>query len=474
MSISLQSSEKTEETKVKKDSQHWVEWQRIELLCLCLLNAKQGPSKQVVSDLESMQKQLMEFRKTDWWKRLPVALSNQQLDVLSCVYAPQIIPRVGWLYQDLQIARQTAPTQGLIASILALPDHDLESLRNSLSHLEENGLIVIDKTDPFSNIQPDKLALSKLMGWSNQNYAPPGAYPVSSQANWQQLILPEEQLTMLHEFLYWIKYRNKVVNQWGGGVTGGPVAMFTGPPGTGKTLTASVLANAMGWSLFRVDLASLVSKYIGETEKNIGKLFDATHGRNVFLQFDEVDALMGKRGELKEARDRYANMEVSYLLSRIEEHDGPCILTTNMRSQIDKAFCRRFQMVVEFPRPDLEQRKQLWRLLLPPKAPLCEKLDLDMVAGSCSLTGGQIRNAALHSAYLAAAENNSISLRYVAIAVYRELSKEQAKVNLNQLGELANYLQNNFLQSSKAIRGSLKSNAPQSVRDISSNLRKAK
>ena len=113
-----------------------------------------------------------------------------------------------------------------------------------------------------------------------------------------------------------------------------------------------MLANALGWPLFRVDLAALVSKYIGETEKNIGRLFDATHGRRVVLQFDEVDALMGKRGELREARDRYANMEVSYLLARIESHDGPCILTTNLRSQIDKAFCRRFQMVVEFPRPD--------------------------------------------------------------------------------------------------------------------------
>jgi len=474
MSISLQSSENTQKNNNQQNSFHWVEWQRIELLSLCLLNAKQGPSKEVLNDLELMQKQMIEFRKTNWWKRLPVTLSDQELDILCCVYAPQILPRVGWLYQDLQIARQTAPTQGLIASILALPDRELDNLRSSLSRLEENGLIVIDKSDPFSIIQPDKLALSKLMGWSNKNYAPPGAYLISSKASWQQLILPQEQLTMLHEFLYWIKYKDKVVNQWGGGATGGPVAMFTGPPGTGKTLTASVLANAMGWSLFRVDLASLVSKYIGETEKNIGKLFDATHGRNVFLQFDEVDALMGKRGELKEARDRYANMEVSYLLSRIEEHDGPCILTTNMRSQIDKAFCRRFQMVVEFPRPDLEQRKELWRILLPPKAPHCENLDLDMIASSCSLTGGQIRNAALHSAYLAAAENNSISLRHVATAVYRELSKEQAKVNLNQLGELASYLQNNILSSGVSQADISKPNAQQSVRSISTNLRKAK
>lgn len=422
---------------------HWAEWQRIELLCLCLLKANEGPPAELLNELKTAQSRVVKLRQGKWWSALPVSLADNELDVLACIYAPQIIPRVGWLLQDLQHTRKPEPTEGLIASILALSDSQLEGLRTIINHLEKSGLIVREQEGPFASIHPDKIAIARLMDWTEQDYAPTGAYPVKAKASWGDLVLPQEQLDMLHEFLFWLEHKQTVVDEWGGQITGGPVAMFTGPPGTGKTLAASVLANAMAWPLFRVDLAALVSKYIGETEKNIGRLFDATHGRNIFLQFDEVDALMGKRGELREARDRYANMEVSYLLARIEEHDGPCILTTNLRSQIDKAFCRRFQMVIEFPRPDVSQRRKLWQQLLPARAPLADGLDLDLVASTVSLSGGQIRNATLHAAYLAAAEKSSISNRHIAVAVYRELSKEQTQVNFNQLGDLARYLRAN-------------------------------
>lgn len=416
------------------------EWQRVELLCLCLLQAKEGPSENLLNDLRALQQQVQRLRQEQFWCALNVPDDALWHDILACVYAASVIPRIGWLYQDLQSNRQPAPSEALIFALLALPDHMLEQARRALWQLEQRGLIQRELPDAFSPLQPDRLSLSRLMNWSLDDCAPPGAYPVKRRASWDDLVLPTPQKTMLREFLHWIHQREQVVEQWGGQSTGGPVALFAGPSGTGKTLAASVLAEELGWPLFRVDLAALVSKYVGETEKNIGRLFDATHGRQVILQFDEVDALMGKRGEVREARDRYANMEVSYLLSRIEEHDGPCVLTTNLRNQIDKAFCRRFQIVIEFPRPDIEQRYALWQRLLPPRAPRAADLDLMLVASAINLTGGQIRNAALHSAYLAAAEQRPIDLSGVALAVYRELAKEQSQVAANQLGALAAFL----------------------------------
>jgi SpoVK/Ycf46/Vps4 family AAA+-type ATPase len=247
-------------------------------------------------------------------------------------------------------------------------------------------------------------------------------------------------MSLLREYSCHFKYRETVVNGWGGRHSGGPVALFSGASGTGKTFAARVLANELGWPLYRVDLASLVSKYIGETEKNLSRLFDAAHQKPVVLLFDEVDALMGKRGEIKDARDRYANMEVSYLLTRMETHDGPCILTTNLRSQLDQAFLRRLQLVVEFPKPQVAERVRLWRVLLPPRAPLADDIDLEQLAQAVNLTGGQIRNAALYAAYLAAADDTAIHLRHIATAIWRELSKERTRLQPGDLGQLAAYL----------------------------------
>ncbi len=159
------------------------------------------------------------------------------------------------------------------------------------------------------------------------------------------------------------------------------------------------------------------------------------------MLFDEADSLFGKRGEVKEARDRYANMEVSHLLSRIERHQGPCILTSNLRQHLDPAFARRFQMVIEFPRPDAAARSQLWRLHIPRRAPRDQDVDPDYLGRELSLTGGQIRNAALHVAFLAAGEASVIKLSYVARAVWTELAKEGGEMMTASLGELAHYLQ---------------------------------
>jgi len=430
------------------DDTQLAEWLRVELLCLCLLSAREGPAENLLQELQSIQQQVNRVRGTDFWAALELQDDALAQDILACVYAPHILPRVGWLYQDLQNGNQPAPSEAMIGSLLALPDTMLEQARKTLWQLEHRGLLHRDQPDPFAPLFPDRLSLSRLMKWSLEDCAPPGAYPVKRRALWDDLVLPAPQKIMLREFLYWIQQRRQVVDEWGGQLTGGPVALFAGPSGTGKTLAASVLASELDWPLFRVDLAALVSKYVGETEKNIGRLFDATHGRNVILQFDEVDALMGKRGELREARDRYANMEVSYLLARIEEHDGPCVLTTNLRNQIDKAFCRRFQIVVEFPRPDIDQRVELWRRLLPPRAPLAADLDLNLIATAVAFTGGQIRNAALHASYLAAAAGTDVDWQCIALAVHRELAKEQSQVASNQLGALAQFLNADLLNGS--------------------------
>ncbi len=270
--------------------------------------------------------------------------------------------------------------------------------------------------------------------------------PIDILAGWDELIIQPAQRRMLQEYLLWIEHAGQVVNQWGGRPAGGPIALFSGPSGTGKTFAASVIANQLGWDLYRVDLGALVSKYIGETEKNLNTLFDAVQGRQILLQFDEVDALMGKRGEIKDARDRYANMEVSHLLSRIEQHQGPCILTTNLRKQIDQAFQRRFHFVVTFPRPEAAERLALWQRLLPERAPRATDLDLALVADAVALTGGEIRNAAHHAAILAAAESSAIGLQQVAIGVWRVLQKTDGQTRISQLRQLAGFLPKEIIQ----------------------------
>jgi SpoVK/Ycf46/Vps4 family AAA+-type ATPase len=257
------------------------------------------------------------------------------------------------------------------------------------------------------------------------------------QASWDDLVLPGDRIAMLHEYIAWLRYRSVVVDDWGGRASGGPIALFSGPSGTGKTFAASVIANELGWPLYRVDLGSLISKYIGETEKNLNLVFSAVHGRPAVLQFDEADSLFGKRGEIRDARDRYANVEVNHLLARIEQHDGPCVLTTNLRGNLDPAFIRRFQMVIDFPRPDVAARSRLWRLHLPPRAPFEPTLDLDLAAAAVHLTGGGIRNAAMHAAFLAAAAGRAIGMPDVALAVWRELGKDGRALAPADLGPLA-------------------------------------
>ncbi|MES1241430.1 MAG: ATP-binding protein, partial [Acidobacteriota bacterium] len=306
--------------------------------------------------------------------------------------------------------------------------------------LRRSNLVRMDGEDPYQPIRPGPGVAARALGRFEAEEVPPGATRVRMQPRWSDLVLPAGCVNMLRELLLWVRHRDTVVEEWGGGDCGGPLALFSGPSGTGKTFAAAVIAAELGWPLYRVDLGRMVSKYIGETEKNLNRLFDTAHGRPMVLQFDEADSLFGKRGEVKEARDRYANLEVSHLLARIETHQGPCVLTTNLRKNLDPAFIRRFQVVIDFPRPDAASRRQLWSRLLPPRAPRRPEVDPDFLGNAVNLTGGGIRNAALLAAYLAAGSGTPISLPHVALAVWRELGKDGRELTRADLGPLSEHL----------------------------------
>ena len=201
----------------------------------------------------------------------------------------------------------------------------------------------------------------------------------------------------------------------------GIAAMFSGVSGTGKTMAAEVLAKTLSLDLFRIDLSAVISKYIGETEKNLRRIFDAAEAGGAILLFDEADALFGRRSDVKDSHDRYANIEVSYLLQRMEAYRGLAILTTNLKHAIDSAFLRRLRFVVEFPFPDLQHRAEIWARIFPRDAPT-EGLDVALLA-QLNLTGGNIRNVALGAAFLAASEDSPVRMSHIEQAATAEFSK---------------------------------------------------
>ncbi|MDO9712891.1 ATP-binding protein [Paracraurococcus lichenis] len=252
---------------------------------------------------------------------------------------------------------------------------------------------------------------------------------VRSRAGWHDLVLPAPTLARLKEVAAAIAHRGLVQQGWGMGrlsaAPDGLAALFQGPPGTGKTMAASVVADGLGLDLYRVDLATVVSKYIGETERNLDRIFASARGSNAVLLFDEADALFGRRSEVKDAHDRYANLEVAYLLQRMEDHDGPVILATNLARNMDQAFARRLHFIVEFPRPDAAARERLWRAMLAPPLPCAADLDHAALARGFELTGGEIRKVALEAAFAAAAsEARNVGMPLLLGVLGREMARQ--------------------------------------------------
>jgi AAA+ superfamily predicted ATPase len=250
---------------------------------------------------------------------------------------------------------------------------------------------------------------------------------IQPRVGWDDLVLAPSALRLLRELVGRVLNRERVLGEWemrpGGGRGQGVVALFSGESGTGKTMSAEVVAGALGLELYTINLATVVDKYVGETEKNLERIFSEVDGVNGVLLFDEADALFGKRSEVRDAHDRYANIEVAYLLQRIETFDGLAILATNLRANVDEAFTRRLDSVIDFPFPDVEQRLILWRQCLGDSVPLAQDVDLAFVAKSFELSGGNIRSIALTAAYLAAEGGAEVGMGDLVRAVHREYRK---------------------------------------------------
>ena len=266
------------------------------------------------------------------------------------------------------------------------------------------------------------------------------AVQITPHYTWDDIVLPADQTAQLREIHDQVRHRHLVYDTWGFdrklAMGKGLGILFAGPPGTGKTMAADVLAHALGLNLYKIDLSSVVSKYIGETEKNLARIFAEAATSNAILFFDEADALFGKRTQVRDAHDRYANVEISYLLQKMEEHDGVVVLATNLRGNMDEAFVRRLHVTVEFQLPGVADRRRIWEQIWPATLPRDASLDLDFLARRIEVAGGSIRNIALAGAFLAAADGGVVTMTHVLHATRREYQKMGKVLTADELSTL--------------------------------------
>ena len=266
------------------------------------------------------------------------------------------------------------------------------------------------------------------------------AHKIEPVHDWTQIVLPDDTLAQLHELCQQVVHRHQVLDEWGFGrrlsVGKGVTALFAGPSGTGKTMAADIIARELGLDLYKIDLSGVVSKYIGETEKNLERIFTAAENANAILFFDEADALFGKRSEVRDSHDRYANVEVAYLLQKMDRFEGVAILATNLRQNMDEAFMRRLCFAIDFPFPDEEQRARIWRILFPAEANREPDIDFDALGAQLRISGGSIKNIVLNAAFLAASAEQSIGVQHLLHATRREYQKmgKVLSADLDQVG----------------------------------------
>lgn len=253
------------------------------------------------------------------------------------------------------------------------------------------------------------------------------ARKIQPHYSWEDIVLPKDTKSQLKEVAGHIKYRGVVYSDWGFdrklSIGKGLNVLFSGPSGTGKTMAAEIIAKYVELDIYKIDLSNVVSKYIGETEKNLSRIFKEAETSNSILFFDEADALFGKRSEVKDAHDRYANIETGYLLQKMEEYDGVVILATNLSKNIDDAFLRRMQIVIDFPFPDETQRKMIWKGIFPKESPLANDIDYKFLSEKIKLAGGNIKNMALFAAFYAAENSGVIDMHHIMHAAKREYQK---------------------------------------------------
>lgn len=265
------------------------------------------------------------------------------------------------------------------------------------------------------------------------------ARKIEAKYHWEDIILPDDAKNLLKDACNQMNFRQKVFGEWGFekklSYGKGLSMLFSGPPGTGKTMSAQVVANELQLELYKVDIAKLVSKYIGETEKNLEEIFDEAQLSNAILFFDEADAIFGKRTEVKDSHDRHANVETAYLLQRMEDYEGVTILATNYLKNIDEAFLRRINFVIEFPFPDASYREKIWRSMFPEETPLHEDVDFSLIAKKFEISGGNIKNIVVSAAFIAAEKNEPVRTSYIIKAARTELNKIGKMVSLDDLEE---------------------------------------
>lgn len=253
------------------------------------------------------------------------------------------------------------------------------------------------------------------------------ARKLTPRHSWSDITLPPNELAQLHEVCAQLKHRRRVYGEWGFGrkvsATKGLAVLFYGPSGTGKTTAVEILADELQLEAYKIDLSTVVSKYIGETEKNLSAIFQEAETSNALLFFDEADSLFGKRSEVKDAHDRYANIEINYLLQRMDEFEGLVVLATNLRKNIDEAFFRRMHFAIEFPFPDETNRYYIWKQHIPQAAPVAEDIDFNFLASRLNITGGSIKNIVVNAAFLAAENSGVIGMKHLMRATRREYEK---------------------------------------------------
>lgn len=302
---------------------------------------------------------------------------------------------------------------GQIAEAVAT-SHTLAKWRTATAAATENSGSGIIELCTAARVQTDH-ALTDL------------AHKIETRYTWADIVLPADTLAQLQEICQRVLHRHQVLGAWGFDhkltLGKGVNALFAGPSGTGKTMAAAIIAHALELDLYQIDLSSVVSKYIGETEKNLARIFAAAQSANAILFFDEADALFGKRSEVRDAHDRYANIETAYLLQKMEEYEGLAILATNLRQNLDSAFTRRLAFIVHFPFPDEIHRLRIWESIWPAALPLADDVDLAALANQFRLAGGQIKNTALSAAFLAAADGGRVTTAHLHQAVRREFQK---------------------------------------------------
>lgn len=438
------------------------EWARIDQLLTLAEATRTGVAvdERFSADFDAIAQVVRSNREHGVWSVLATAIDASflkglvqlDLDLLALALAADARPALGPRLHSLQPqVGGPYPSLALAQELLLLEDwNEVAALYDRLSPtapLAGCGLIRVGGGEgPYQVFRATALAQRTCLRRLTDLSPPPGAHLETRRGRWPDLILPEPTLRALRDFTAWLRRRDQLIG-WGARRLGGPLALFSGASGAGKSYAACVIAAELAeqtgedWALYTLDLGRVMSKYVGETEENLNALLDALDGRRAILQIDEADGLLGKRGEITDARDRYANLEVSHMLSRFERHAGAVILTTNLRTNIDAAFLRRFQMVVDFPSPQAEAREQLWRKLLPPEAPVAPGLDLAEVARAARLSGGAIQNAAHYAVVLAAEDETPLAPRHIARSVWAELGKENRQVRLSEIGGLGVHLE---------------------------------